>query len=466
MKVPKNFLWGASTSAYQVEGSVSANGKGKSVQDLTKSKDDVCDFSVASDHYNNYKEDIKLMAEMGFKSYRFSISWTRIFPDGNGKINNEGIEFYNNLINELKKYKIEPIVTIYHFDTPLKLHEQGGWSNRELMVNAFVKYSSTLFDHFGDRVKYWLTINEQNMMIMFGHVLGLTKLEKGVDPLKDLLQQNHHMMVAQAMVIDLYKTKYSPKQNGKIGPAPNIVSVYSKDCDPKNIDAAYKANSIRNWLYLDCIAKGGYNKLAWNWMEKNGYTPQVLPKDLTLFKKVRADFIAFNYYSSMTVEADETDKLNIEGSDQQVSFNMPGEYKVFNNEFLPKTQFGWSIDPEGFLHTCRALNDRYGLPIIITENGLGAYDKLENGKVHDQYRIDFLREHIKYIPQILSEGIELFGFNPWSAIDLVSTHEGIKKRYGFIFVDKNDQEEGSLKRYKKDSFYWYKDVIASNGEKL
>ncbi len=460
----KNFLWGASTSAYQVEGAYNVDGKGLNIHDVIEAKENVCSFNICSDHYNKWKEDIKLMSELGLKSYRFSISWTRIFPTGKDKVNQKGVNFYNNLINELLKYNIEPIVTIYHFDTPLELEKQGGWSNKKLMIDAYCKYAETLFELFGDRVKYWLTINELNMMVLYGHVLSAKKINDAEDKFKVLFQEAHNMFVAQAHVINLLHTKFA-YQNSFIGPAPNIAPVYAVDSNPKNIDAAYKTSALRNWMYLDIVVYGEYNKLVWNWLVEKKYEPEIEKNDMVIIKKGKPDFIAFNYYDTMTVAADNNEiKINFEGFDQQNPYDMPGLYKVVKNKYLERTQFGWEIDPDGFKQCCRELYDRYRLPLLLTENGIGGKDSLtEDLKIHDQYRIDYYEQHIKLIPEIIDEGIPLFGYQPWSAIDLVSTHEGMKKRYGFVYVDKDDQENGTMMRYKKDSFYWYQKTIKNNG---
>ncbi|WP_338983850.1 glycoside hydrolase family 1 protein [Spiroplasma endosymbiont of Othius punctulatus] len=465
-KIPKDFLWGASTSAYQVEGATDADGKGKSIQDLIPQKPGVSNFATTSDHYNHWKEDVKLMAEMGFKSYRFSISWPRIMPDLTGNINEKGMKFYENLIDELIKYKIEPIVTIWHFDLPLEIHNAGGWDERDLAIPLFVKYSKALFERFDGKVKYWLTINEQNMMIMFGHVLGLVQVTDGYKHLKNMYQQNHHMMIAQAEVMKMYHDNFG-KKGGKIGPAPNIATVYPKTCDPKDVNAAYRTSAIRNWLYLDLSVKGIYNQTVWQWFESNNIAPTIKDGDMEIIAQGKPDFIGYNYYNSMTVEKPEVKELVLKGSDQQLAFDIPDVFKAFKNDKLQQTKFRWGVDPSGFLQTSRELNDRYGLPILLTENGLGHEDVLtKDGKIHDEYRINFLREHIKLIPQILTEGIDLIGYNPWSAIDLVSTHQGIKKRYGFVYIDRDDEGNGDFKRYKKDSFHWYKKVISSDGEDL
>lgn len=463
-KLKNNFLWGASTSAYQCEGASDIDGKGKSVQDLTVSVEGKIDFGNASRHYFHYKEDVKLMAEMGFKSYRFSISWSRIFPKGNGEVNLKGVEFYNNLIDELIKYKIEPVVTVYHFDPPLELEKQGGWLNRELMVQAFVDYSTKLFELFGDRVKYWQTINEHNMIIQVGHVIGV------IDPKQDnlfkkLYQINHNMLIAQALVTKKY---HDMNLKGIIGPAPNISYVYAETSKPEDFDASYKANCWRNWLYLDAACRGEYNAIAWNWMKSNGYEPELLEGDLEILKAGKADFIAFNYYNTSTVKAStKTGPIIFSDSNQQTTYDIPGLFDLCDNKNLPRTEFGWSIDPQGFLHTMRMMWERYRLPLMVTENGLGAYDTVEeDGSIHDQYRINYIRAHLEQLKIAIDEDIDVIGYHPWSAIDLVSTHEGIKKRYGFIHVNIDDNGVGDYKRSRKDSFFWYKKVISSNGEDL
>lgn len=460
---PRDFLWGASTSAYQVEGAWNEDGKGPSVIDMKKHPEGTSDFKVASDHYHRYKEDIALFAEMGLKAYRFSVAWTRIYPNGTGEINQKGIDFYNNLINELLSYNIEPIVTMYHFDLPYALQQKGGWSNRET-IDAFENYARTLFTYFGDRVKYWLTINEQNMMILHGSAIG-TLDPNMKNPQKELYQQNHHMFLAQAKAINLC---HEMCPDAKIGPAPNISAVYPASSKPEDIMAAYNFSSIRNWLYLDVPVFGRYNSVAWRYMEEKRYTPTIQKGDMEILESAKPDFIAFNYYSTVTV-AENSSNVSDENSigDQQIAIGEPGFYRRVDNPYLEKTQFGWEIDPVGFRNTLRELNDRYHLPLLVTENGLGAYDKLEDGDiVNDDYRIEFLRKHIEQARLAITDGVNLIGYCPWSAIDLVSTHQGFSKRYGFIYINRDEFDLKDLRRIKKKSFYWYKNVIATNGEKL
>jgi len=458
-----DFLWGASTSAYQVEGAYDEDNKGKSVQDMNAVIPGTTDFKVAADHYHHYKEDIALMGEMGFKTYRFSIAWTRIIPDGDGEVNPKGVEFYSNLIDECLKHGIEPLVTMYHFDLPYELEKKGGWSNRKT-IDAFVKYAKVLFEEFGSRVKYWLTINEQNMMILHGSAIGVIAGDPD-EMQKELYQQNHYMLLAQAQTMKLLH-KMVP--GAKIGPAPNISQVYAKSCKPADVMAMQNFTAIRNWLYLDMAVHGCYNATAWNFMEKNGITPTIEPGDMELLAGANPDFIAFNYYASATVSdgnAMTDEKHNV--GDQQIAIGEKGFYTGDSNEFLEKTEFGWEVDPEGFRITLREIYDRYRLPLIVTENGLGAYDKVdENGQIIDDYRIKFLQQHIEQARLAVEDGVDLFGYCPWSAIDLISTHQGFVKRYGFIYVNRTDDDLKDMKRLRKKSFFWYKKVIATNGQDL
>jgi len=449
-KFPKSFLWGASTSAYQVEGAWNEDGKEPSVQDVKQIPAGTTDFKVAVDHYHHYEEDVALFKELGLKAYRFSISWSRLMPEG--KVNPKGIEFYENLISLLKKNDIEPVVTVFHFDLPVYIAEKGGWENRET-IEEFASYCQVLFDYFGKDIKYWQTINEQNVMALAGSIIGTSN--KGM---KEKFQENHHMLVAQALVTKKY---HEGKYPGKIGPAPNIASVYPASDKPKDQMAALYMSALRNWLFLDVAVYGTYNHNAWHLLEKIGACPNVTEEDRQVLSEGTCDYIAFNYYNTMTVSAyfEKENKI-----DQQSGFGIPGFFQSVENKHLPMTEFGWPIDPEGFRFTLNEIYSRYRLPLLITENGIGAKDVLtEDGRVHDHYRIDYLQQHIKQMELAIEDGVEVIGYCPWSAIDLISTHEGIAKRYGFIFVNRTDEDLLDLSRHKKDSFFWYQKVISENG---
>lgn len=457
---PKDFLWGASTSAYQVEGAWNEDGKGMSVQDLHNPVD-MADFKIASDHYHHWKEDIALMKELGLKAYRFSIAWTRIIPDGDGNVNRKGIEFYNKLIDELVKNNIEPIVTMYHFDLPLKLHEKGGWCNRNT-VDAFEKYAKVLFENYGDRVKYWLTINEQNCMINHPNAMNPGKTPTK----KELYQQCHNMFVAGAKATILCH-KICP--DAKIGPAPNITAIYPETCKPLDSIAADNWETIRCWMYLDMAVYGRYNSLAWAYMEEKECLPQIEDGDMEILSQGTADFVGVNYYATATVSASKNDGTDCQprNGDQQVMLGEEGVYRSAENPYLEQTEFGWIVDSVGMRVTLRRIDSRYHIPMLITENGLGAKDVLaDDGHIHDEYRIDYLKRHFVQAQEALSDGVNLIGYCPWSFIDLVSTHQGYGKRYGFVYVDRDEKELHDMKRIKKDSYYWYQNVIATNGTEI
>lgn len=443
-------LWGASTSAYQVEGAALEHGKGPSIQDMRKVPETTSDFSVASDHYHRFEEDLLLFREMGMQSYRFSISWSRIFPEGEGKINQEGVDFYHKLIDRLREYEIEPIVTCFHFDLPYSLQLKGGWGNRDT-IDAYFEYCKFLFEAYGTKVKYWLTINEQNMLTMASRVLSGTSKS-----LKDVYQENHHMFVAQAKVIDYY---HNSNFDGLIGVAPNITSVYPQTSKPSDFMASQNLAAFRNWLYIDISAYGIYNHQMKYLLESLDAFPEVSTADYEILKKGKCDFIAINYYNTMTATECEADQSLIQG-DQQKGHTIPGFFKNANNKNLKTTEFGWEIDSLGFRNTLHEVYSRYNLPIMITENGLGANDTVtKDGKIHDIYRIEYLESHIHELLKAQAEGVEIISYNMWSAIDLISTHEGVRKRYGLIYVDRDDFDLRTLNRIPKDSFYWYKEFI-------
>ncbi len=449
----REFLWGAATSAYQVEGAWNEDGKGLSVQDVKKIPAGTSNFQVAMDHYHHFIEDVQLFKELGLKAYRFSIAWTRIFPEGDGQVNQEGLDFYGELIDELLAADIEPIVTVYHFDLPQKLAEKGGWHNRET-ITAFENYCQTLFEAFGERVKYWLTINEQNMM-----VLASSAVLSGKKSEKQNYQENHHMLVAQAKVMKAYHDGNYP---GMIGPAPNITYVNPFSCKPEDVLAAQNFSALRNWLFLDVPALGYYNHQAVAIMKKLGVFPEIEPEDLVAFREGQADFIALNYYSTNTV-AEYKGREETPDQDQQTGFQLPGYFQAEKNPHLKDTEFGWEIDPVGFRITLHEVYSRYHLPLMITENGIGGRDELVDGEVHDEYRIAYLEDHISEMEKAMDEGVDVIGYCPWSALDVISTHEGIEKRYGFVYVNRTDTELLDLKRYKKESFYWYQKVIKNGG---
>lgn len=461
---PKHFLWGASTSAYQVEGAWDEDGKSPSIIDMYEHPADYADFTVASDHYHHFAEDIALFAKMGLKAYRFSIAWTRILPQGTGEVNPAGVEHYRAVIAECRKYGIEPVVTMYHFDLPWCLEQQGGWLNRAT-IDAFENYARVLFTEYGSEVKYWLTINEQNTMILHPGAIGLPK--DGVLPSrKELYQMNHHMMLAQARVMKLC---HAMCPQAKIGPALNLTAMYPETCRPEDAIAAHNWEVLRCWNFADVPVFGQYHPLAMRYLEDRGLTPEIQPDDWDTFAGVKPDFIAMNYYSTATIAASRGDASDVSAraGDQQIMLGEEGVYRAAENPYVGKTQYGWVVDPTGFRYTLRKVCERYHLPILITENGIGAPDKLEaDGSVHDPYRIEFYEKHLHAMREAITDGVDMLGYCPWAAVDVVSTHQGYAKRYGFIYVDRDEQDLRDLRRYPKDSFYWYQKTIAENGKNL
>ncbi|MFT3876062.1 MAG: glycoside hydrolase family 1 protein [Propioniciclava sp.] len=455
MSFPADFFWGASSSAYQIEGASDRDGKGPSVQDIKTPPAGTPDFTVCSGHYDRYAEDVALFAELGLTSYRFSIAWTRIVPDGDGEANPAGIAFYNNLINELIKHGIEPIVTVYHFDLPAALARRGGWGNRAT-IDAFVRFSRICFEEFGDRVTYWQTINEQNVMTLHpGHAKDAAGGSLEGYP---LYQANHHMFVAQSQAMAVC---HQVRPECKIGPAPNISINNPASSDPNDVLAAQYADAVRCWLYLDAAVFGEYNPVALDYIKHAGYTLEVTDEDRAIMRNGKPDFIAFNYYNTDTVGYVEGKTL----VDADGNIHGPGE--PVDNPHLTRTEFsGWWLDPLGFRTTLNAIYGRYRLPMIVTENGLGARDELVDGEVNDDYRIEYLRDHITQLKVAIESGIPVIGYHPWSVMDLISTQEGFLKRYGFIYVNRNNESELDLARIKKKSFAWYRKVIDSHGEDL
>ncbi|WP_207695283.1 6-phospho-beta-glucosidase [Enterococcus sp. DIV0212c] len=463
---PKEFLWGAATAAYQVEGAYLEDGKTLSVVDQSIAPE-YADTSIASDHYHRFEEDIRLMKELGLTAYRFSIAWTRILPHGRGEVNQAGIDFYTQLIDELLKNKIEPIVTIYHFDLPVVLQkEYGGFSSRKIIPD-FIEYCRILFEQFGDRVKYWLTINEQSNMFLLPYLISFTE-ENEQSLLKQKYEMNHIMTLAHASAVKLC---HQLLPDAKIGPAIGISPVYPKTCDPKDILAAEKAEELRNTFFLELYCKGNYLPAMQAYMREHDCLPTIEAGDMELIKEGRCDFLGLNYYDSKTVEHvtahDRGKELVINKSGEVGSTEkevIEGIYKGCSNPYLERNDWDWEIDPKGLRITLNRIYQRYEIPLIITENGLGAIDILtEDKQIHDDYRIDYLKKHLEQVRlAIVQDGVDVFGFCPWSFIDLISTTSGFRKRYGFVYVDRTDTEIKELIRYKKDSFYWYQGVIRRN----
>ena len=470
---PPGFLWGSASAAYQVEGGYREDGKGLTNWDtfvrIPGKTYKATTGDVAVDHYHRYKEDIALMAELGLKTYRFSISWARIYPQGTGEVNEKGLAFYENLIDECLNHHIEPMVTIFHWDLPQALVDAyGGWESPRI-IDDYTAYAKTLFTRFGKKVKYWITLNEQNIFTSLGWLTAQHPPGK-FDDQKTFYQVNHHAFMAHAHAVLAYRELGG---TGEIGASFAYTPSYAKDCHPMNAMAKCNYDDLKNFWWMDVYAYGRYPRAAMAWLKKKGVAPQLQDDDADILKRAAAEvtFMGVNYYQSCVCEYNPLDGVTPyaamnttgkKGSSQETG--IPGVYKNPANPYLTTTDWDWSIDPMGLKYCCREITSRYALPVIISENGLGAFDAKEaDGSIHDDYRISYLSRHIIALAEAIDEGCDVLAYCTWSFTDLLSWLNGYQKRYGFIYVDRDEQEGGSLTRYKKDSFYWYQKVIQTNG---
>ena len=464
---PKDFLWGASSSAFQIEGAWDEDGKGKTVADFNSFKKSAiqADSKVASDFYHHWKEDIDLMKELGLKVYRFSLSWARIIPDGDGEINQAGIDFYNKVIDYLIECGITPFVTLYHFDLPYALVEKyNGWESRDCAF-AFERYAKICFEHFGDRVKYWQPHNEQNLMMRVKERMNIYVTD-AYEVEKMRAKMDYHMCLAHALATNAC---HEMVEGGKIGPSVSSTVTYPYSNKPEDVWAAKLNDNFKTNYLLDMHYNGEYPAYYMNYLKELDIVPYMPEEDKEILKKAKMDFIAFNYYRTLCARYVEASEQNPKGSrgENEIDYDLYGYFKIEKNPNLKATEYGAQIDPTGLRIALNDYYNRYHLPLIITENGLGTADILtDDEKVHDDYRIDYLRDHIDACKKGIEDGVELMGYCPWSVIDLLSSHQGFKKRYGFVYINREDHDLKDLRRIKKDSFFWYQNVIQSNGENL
>lgn len=473
MPLKNNFLWGGATAANQLEGAYLEDGKGLSNVDVipfgphrhevmaghttTFDTQDPLGYPshLAIDFYHHYKEDIALFAQMGFKAFRMSIAWARIYPTGEDAQPNEaGLAFYDQVFDELLKYGIEPVVTLDHFDVPLALVEKyGSWRSRET-VDCFVKYATTVLQRYKGKVKIWMTFNEINILMHLPFMGAGVFFHPEDKPLHVQYQAAHHLLVASAKVT---KIAHEIDPENKIGCMLAAGLTYPFSCHPKDILMAQEANR-GNYFFIDVQSRGAYPPYILKRFEKEGFVLKAEPGDFEILKAHTVDYIGFSYYGTGAVAHEPQADL--------ASGNM---MKSVRNPHVTTSQWGWQIDPLGLRYVLNELYDRYQKPLFIVENGLGAIDKVEaDGSIHDDYRIDYLREHVRHmIAAVEEDGVDLMGYLPWGCIDLVAASTGeMKKRYGFIYVHKEDDGTGDLSRSPKKSFYWYKKVIASNGKDI
>ncbi len=454
---PNNFLWGASTSAFQIEGGFQEGGKGIATTDTKK--EDIADNRVASDHYHHWKEDVDLMAELGLKTYRMGFSWTRIMPDDSGNPNQEGLAFYDQLIDYLFEKGIEPLVTLYHFECPQILVDQfGGWKSRK-MIDHYLRYAEICFRHFKGRINKWVTVNEQLIATAAGNLTGNHESDP-IQNQKDIYQMSYHVSLAEHKAISLLRT-IDPK--ALIGPVCAIQVVYPHTSKPEDVIAAQHAEELMEFYLLDMSVYGEYSPYMKWYLQSHDLYPQVEKEDEKALKAGKPDFIGINYYFSISVKEKEG-PINY----HQPPFWVSDAFDVCDNPYLKKSEWmDKGIDPVGIRVGMEKVYNRYHLPMIVTENGMAYSETLpEDRKIHDIYRIEYLKAHIEQLGIMIEQGYPIFGYCPWSFIDVVSSHQGFAKRYGLVFVDRTETDIKDCARYKKDSFYWYKEVIQTNGQKL
>lgn len=481
-KFPDNFLWGGALSSCQAEGAYNLDGKTMTIPEVMKfeekqdkkvtkqlkitkqmikeAKEDIDTIMYPKrrgiDFYHTFKEDLSLMAEMGFQVFRYSFAWSRIFPEGDEmQPNQKAMEFYDELINTCISFGMQPLITLSHFDMPIVLIEKyGGWYSREL-IDLYVKYCNVLFQHFKGRVNYWVTFNEINMSVKAGaKTLGI--IDEGQSNYEEMLFQGlHHQFVAASMVT---KAAHEIDAKNKVGSMVAYFTTYPYTCKPIDAIAMQKDDQMKNLFFLDILNRGNYPYYAMTYFEEKNIHLKMSETDLQWINENTADFIGMSYYNSMVSAGDSA----------QLELTSGNVHSVYKNPYLLANDWGWQIDPIGLRYTLNHVFDRYQKPIFILENSSGFFDTLnEDCTIHDPYRIDFLRQHIEQMKLAIMDGVKIIGYTMWGPIDMISSSTSeMSKRYGFIYVDQDDYGKGTKKRYKKDSFYWYKEVIKTNGENL
>ena len=483
MSFPQGFFWGGALAANQAEGAWNVDGKGPSVADVAtyKPNTDVKDYAAHNamsddkiaaamadpsdaaypkrrgiDFYHHYKEDLALFAEMGFTMLRVSIAWTRIFPTGEeAKPNEKGLQFYEDLFTEMRRLGIEPLVTLSHYEMPLALATKyNGWVDRRV-IDCFTKFCHVCFVRYKHLVKYWLTFNEVDSIIRHPFTTaGIIPSRVPADKmLQTCYQALHHQLVASALVV---KDCHEIIPGSQVGCMLTKLTTYARTCAPDD-ELATQAKTLENLFYADVHVWGEYPRLILKMFQRKGIHIEMQPGDAAILKEGCVDFVSCSYYMTMTESVDP----NAERT--------PGNTVLgVKNPYLPTSDWGWQIDPKGLRYSLIELYDRYRKPLMVVENGLGAKDVVEaDGSIHDSYRIDYFRQHIAQMREAVDEGVELLAYTSWAPIDLISASTNqMSKRYGFIYVDQDDEGHGTLARSRKDSFYWYQKVIATNGEDL
>lgn len=473
MQLDKNFLWGGAVAAHQLEGAYDIDGKGLSIADVMTAGDNIKKLPrritsgvkkgekypnhLGVDFYNHYREDIALFKEMGLKAFRTSIAWSRIFPNADDEEPNEkGLKFYDDLFDECLKNGIEPIVTLSHFEIPYALHKKyHGFMNRK-SIDLFVRFAEVCFRRYKGKVKYYMTFNEiNNQADICAHHLAqegavIPRDSIGMEYL--MYQSAHYELVASALAV---KKAHEISEDIKVGCMIAAGPVYPNSQDSRDNLKALLTMDYKFW-FADVHVRGSYPNMILKHLRRRNINIDITNNDLKVLKEGIVDYIAMSYYSSNVVRY----------NDDNTDYEYRGSKDYVNNKFLETTDWGWSIDPIGLRYSLNWLNDRYDLPIMVVENGLGAYDKVESdGNINDDYRIDYLKSHIREMMNaVLIDGVNVLAYMIWTPIDVVSASTGeYDKRYGLIYVDMNNVGVGTMERRKKKSFYWYKKVIETNG---
>lgn len=469
---PPDFLWGAASAAYQVEGGWDADGKGPSVWDVfTKIPGTTYRGSngdVAVDHYHRWEEDVALMAELGLTAYRFSVSWPRVLPTGRGVVNEAGLDFYDRLVDALLARGIEPVLTLYHWDLPQALQEEyGGWEDRRI-VDDFVAYCRVLYRRFAGRVRHWVSLNEQNFNLTNAYLLGTHP--PAVADRRRFYQANHHAFLANAAAIVAFREEVP---DGLIGPSFAYSPAYPASSAPADVLAYENAEDLTSHWWLDTYCTGRYPSAALAWLVEEGCAPASEAGDQSLLARGKPDFLGVNYYYTLTytdnpLGGQGLQRINTTGEKGTTpSSGVPGLYKTAPNPHLETSNWDWAIDPTGLRIGLRRMTSRYALPLMITENGLGEFDTVAaDGSVDDDHRISYLAAHLRACREAISDGVVLLGYCPWSFTDILSWLNGYQKRYGFVYVDRDENDLRTLQRIPKKSFAWYRDVIATHGDTL
>ncbi|WP_110955803.1 glycoside hydrolase family 1 protein [Anaerosinus massiliensis] len=466
MGFPKDFLWGGAIAANQAEGAYHEDGKGLSVADvlpvgkdrfknvsLELKKDTFYPSHKAIDFYHTYKEDLRELSDLSMKCFRTSIAWSRIFPNGDeAEPNEKGLQFYDQLFDELLKYHMEPVVTISHFETPLHLIKTyGGWKNRKL-IEFYTRYCNVIFNRYKDKVKYWMTFNEINHAHTLPLIAAGIEVKEDANKLNDIYQASHNMLVASAKANII---GHAINRQFNIGCMLSLSPIYPATCKPEDVFASYELRR-RSLFYSDIQLRGEYPAYFKRIAEENHISIDREPEDEETLKKGVCDYLGFSYYRSSLHEAG----MKILGN--------TGGLLGKKNPYLKESKWGWPIDPLGLRYVCNELTDRYRKPLFIVENGLGTSDEIaEDGKIHDDERMEYLKEHVVMMKEAIKDGANIIGYTWWGPMDIVSAGTGeMKKRYGFVYVDRNNDGSGTLKRMRKESYKYYKQIIASNGENL